>query len=201
MTAPQRTSRSPLAGALVVIGGLLAIMWGLEAIDQATRNSLDAYGIRPRQTDYLPHVFTAPWLHFGWGHLISNTIPFLVLGVLNFLAGIVRWLVTTASSILGSGLLVWLISPPGTITAGASGLVFGWLAYLLVRGFYTRKLGQIVLAVVVFLFYGGILWGVLPIAVGVSWQAHLGGFMGGVVAAWWLHSGPRRRREAATPAY
>ncbi len=193
MSAEQRTQRSPLVTALCVIGALLAVMWGLEAIDQATRNSLDAYGIRPRDVDYLPHLFSAPWLHFGWGHLINNTIPFLVLGVLNFLAGVTRWLVTTASSILSSGLLVWLIAPAGTITAGASGVVFGWLAYLLVRGFYTGKLGQIALAVVVFLFYGGILWGVLPGAAGVSWQGHLGGFIGGVLAAWWLHSRARRR--------
>lgn len=199
MTAELRPRRSPLTTALVVMGGLLALMWGLEAVDQATRLPLDAYGIRPRDVDYLPHLLSAPWLHFGWGHLINNSIPFLVLGVLNFLAGAVRWLVTTASSILSSGLLVWLIAPTGTITAGASGLVFGWLAYLLVRGFYTRKLGQIALAAVVFLFYGGILWGVLPGAAGVSWQGHLGGFLGGALAAWWLHS-RRRRRDAARPA-
>lgn len=197
MTSEPLPQRSRYATALAVIGGLLVLMWGLELVDQLTRNSLDQLGIRPRDAEYLPHLLTAPWLHFGWGHLIANSLPFLVLGILNYLAGLFRWLVTTASSILGSGLLVWLISPSHSITLGASGLVFGWLTYLLVRGFYTRKLGQIAIAVVIFLFYGSILLGVLPMASGVSWQGHLGGAIGGIAAAWWLHSRRRRRDRAA----
>lgn len=196
MSTQTQPKRSPLMTALLVIGGLLAFMWALEIIDQVTRNSLDQFGIRPRNTGYLPHILSAPWLHFGWGHLISNSIPFLVLGVLNYLAGLARWLVTTASSILTSGLLVWLISPSNTLTLGASGLVFGWLTYILVRGFYTKKPVQVVIAAVVFLFYGSILLGVLPMASGVSWQAHLGGAIGGILAAWYLHGRDRRRKEA-----
>lgn len=196
MSTQTQPKRSPLVTALLVIGGLLAFMWALEIIDQVTRNSLDQFGIRPRDTGYLPHILSAPWLHFGWAHLISNSVPFLVLGVLNYLAGLARWLVTTASSILTSGLLVWLISPSNTLTLGASGLVFGWLTYILVRGFYTRKPVQVVIAAVVFLFYGSILLGVLPMASGVSWQAHLGGAIGGVLAAWYLHGRDRRRAEA-----
>lgn len=196
MSTQPRTTRSPIVTALLVVGGLLALMWGLEVIDQLTRNSLDQFGIRPRDADFLPHILTAPWLHFGWGHLVSNSIPFLVLGVLNYLAGLARWLVTTATSIVTSGLLVWLISPTRTITLGASGLIFGWLTYILVRGFYTKRPGQIAVAAIVFLFYGGILLGVLPQSAGVSWQGHLGGAIGGILAAWYLHGRERRRRAA-----
>ena len=197
MTTAPEPRRSKYATAFIVIGSLLALMWGLEIIDQLTSNYLDQFGIRPRDAENLPHIATAPWLHFGWGHLISNSGPFLLLGVLNYLAGLARWLVTTGLSILASGLLVWLISPTYTITLGASGLIFGWLTYLLVRGFYTRKISEIVVAVLVFMFYGSILLGVLPLTQGVSWQGHLGGALGGVLAAWWLHRRSRRTQPTA----
>ncbi|WP_461107287.1 rhomboid family intramembrane serine protease [Tessaracoccus terricola] len=180
------------------MGVLLAIMWVLEVFDQATGNSLDPLGIVPRQLDSLDNILVAPWLHFGWVHLIGNSGPFMVLGVLTYLAGLVRWLVTTAASILGSGLLVWLIAPVNTVTAGASGLIFGWLAYLLIRGLFTRRAGQIALGVVLLLVYGGILVGLLPTAAGVSWQGHLGGAIGGGLAAWWQHR--RGRRDSTTTA-
>ena len=94
-----------------------------------------------------------------------------------------QWLAVTLWVVVVSGATVWLISPMGSVTLGASGVVFGWLTYLIARGFYTRAPGQIALGVVVFLFYGGMLWGVLPTDSFVSWQAHLGGAVGGVLAA------------------
>lgn len=192
---PQAQASPPtLSRALVVVGGLLALMWGLEVIDVLTLNSLDNLGIEPRQTGDLPNILVAPFLHFGWPHLISNTLPFLVLGVLTYLAGVVRWVVASITSVLTSGLAAWFLSPVGTITAGASGVIFGWLAYLLVRGLFSGRPGQIVIAVVVFLLYGSVLWGVFPTAPGVSWQAHLGGAVGGVVAAWQLHRRPEPTR-------
>lgn len=193
---PTAQASSPtLSRALVVVGSLLALMWGLEVIDVLTFNSLDNLGIEPRQTTDLPNIVVAPFLHFGWPHLISNTLPFLVLGVLTYLAGVVRWVVATVTSALTSGLAAWFLSPVGTITAGASGVIFGWLAYLLVRGLFSGKPGQIAIAVVVFVLYGSVLWGVLPTAPGVSWQAHLGGAVGGVIAAWQLHRRPQPQRS------
>lgn len=190
MSAQQSTDRSStgfgaanLAMALLV-GGL----WLLEGLDQVSGNALDALGIRPRTDEGLLSIFLAPWLHGGWGHLLSNSVPFYVLGVLVLLEGWRRWLGTTLVVVLVSGGAVWLLAPSGSVTLGASGVVFGWLTYLVVRGLYTRNLGQIALGVVVFLLYGGLLWGVLPTDVGVSWQAHLGGAVGGVLAA-------RRRRR------
>ncbi|MGO1384730.1 MAG: rhomboid family intramembrane serine protease [Arachnia sp.] len=166
-------------------------MWVLEIVDQSTRNSLDQFGINPRDIETAGHIMLAPWLHFGWGHLIANSGPFFVLGLLTYIAGFARWLMTTITSVVVSGVTVWLTAPAGSITAGVSGLVFGYLTYLLIRGFFTRRLGQIALAVVILLVYGSILVGVLPTASGVSWQGHLGGAVGGGLAAW-LQFGRKR---------
>ena len=178
--------------AVVVMAVLLAGLWVLEGLDQLSGNALDTYGIHARDLDGLPEIFTAPLLHAGWDHLAGNSVPFFALGVLVLLGGLARWVVSTLVSVVSSGLTAWLLTPAGTIVLGASGLIFGWLTYLLVRGVWSRRPGQVALAVVVLLVYGGLLWGVLPGATGVSWQAHLGGAVGGVLAAWLLH-----RRDAA----
>ena len=192
----EPAQRPTLSRALVVVGGLLAAMWAIEVVDVLTLNSLDYFGIEPRQTEDLLNIPVAPFLHFGWAHLIGNSLPFLVLGVLTYLAGVARWAVTSATTVVSSGLAAWMLSPIGTITAGASGVIFGWLAYLLVRGIFTGKPGQIAIAVVVFLLYGSVLWGVFPTAPGVSWQAHLGGALGGLFAAWYLHRSRRAPGQA-----
>lgn len=193
MSSPATDTRPTLGRALIVVGGILAVMWALEFLDAVTLNALDSFGIQPRQLSELPNILWAPLLHFGWPHLISNSVPFLVLGVLTYLSGTGRFVATTLISAIVSGLTAWLLAPPGSITAGASGVIFGYLTYLLVRGFYTRKIGQILLAVVVFAIYGTVLLGVLPGTPGVSWQAHLGGAVGGVLSAWWLHGRDLRR--------
>jgi membrane associated rhomboid family serine protease len=177
--------------AVVVMAVLLAGLWVLEGLDQLSGNALDTYGIHARDLDGLPEIFTAPLLHAGWDHLAGNSVPFFALGLLVLLGGLARWVVSTLVSVVSSGLTAWLLTPAGTIVLGASGLIFGWLTYLLVRGVWSRRPGQVALAVVILLVYGGLLWGVLPGAAGVSWQAHLGGAVGGVLAAWLLH-----RRDA-----
>lgn len=196
-----RSDRPTPARAAAVMGVFVAALWVLEAVDTVTRGALDTFGISPRQLDELPQIYTAPLLHFGWEHLAGNTVPLFVLGLVILLDGVRRWLVSAFSAITASGAFAWLLSAPGTVTAGASGLVFGWLTYLLARGVFGRNLGQVAIAVVVFAIYGGVLWGVLPSQPGVSWQGHLGGAIGGVLAAWWLHSrGERRRRFGRRPA-
>ena len=188
--------------ATTVLGLTVLLLWALEIVDQSTGNSLDPYGIEPRSTDRLWHILTAPFLHYGWDHLISNTVPLFVLGMLICLSSVRELVIATVAAVLCSGLLVWLIAPDDSITAGASGVVFGWLAYLLVRGLFTRRPGQILLAVGVLAVYGSVLFGVLPGQDGISWQGHLGGAVGGVVAAWLVGSsrvttpartGPQRR--------
>lgn len=184
---------APARGATATRGrvrssGLLAavpvgIMWMLEAIDTASRNALDRFGIQSWSIDGLWGLATAPWLHHGWQHLANNSGPLLVLGFLVALSGLRRWLATTLVVALTSGLAAWLLSPPGTLTLGASGIVFGWLTYLVARGLWSRNLVQVLVGIGVFIVYGGILWGVLPSTPGISWQAHLGGAVGGLASA------------------
>ena len=187
--------RLGVLGASVAMALLVAVLWLLEGVDQASGNELDGFGIQPRTSEGLLGVFVAPFLHGGWAHLAANTVPFFVLGVIVLLDGWGRWLIVTLWVVVGSGATVWLISPTGSLTLGASGVVFGWLTYLIARGFYTRAPGQIALGAVVFLFYGGLLWGVLPTDAQVSWQAHLGGAIGGVLAA------SRQRRRPVDPRW
>ena len=192
----KESVRPVRAGALMLL--LLGVLWALELLDQASGNALDAYGIRAREIDGLPEIFTAPLLHAGWQHLISNSVPFLVLGFLVLLSGVARWLVSTLTSVVSSGVFAWLLTPAGTIVLGASGLIFGWLTYLIARGLWSRRPGQVVLGLLVLFVYGGLIWGVLPGAAGVSWQAHLGGAVGGLLAARYLHR--RANRPVAARA-
>ena len=181
----ERRERPGWAALVMIV--LLAGLWGLEVLDQLSGNALDSFGIHARELDGLPEIFSAPFLHAGFEHLISNSIPFLVLGFLVLLGGLARWLVSSLISIVGSGLAAWLLTPADTVILGASGLIFGWLTYLLARGLYSRRTGQIVVSLLVLVVYGSMIWGVLPGAAGVSWQAHLGGAVGGLVAARVLH--------------
>ena len=179
-------ARPTLGSSVVFVGGWLVLLWVLEALDVVLLGALDGFGVSPRVIAELPQVLTAPFLHFGFEHLMANSLPFLVLGVLARMAGRRPFWVATLASILVSGLFAWLLSAPNTVTAGASGLVFGWLAFLLVRGLFNRNWKQILISAAVFGFFGGMLWGVFPTLPGVSWQGHLGGAVGGVLAAWWL---------------
>lgn len=192
----RRVSPSPGA-AVVVMTVLLAGLWLLEILDQLSGERLDTYGIHARELDGLAGIATSPFLHAGFDHLISNSLPFWVLGFLVLLGGLARWAISSVISILGSGLAAWVLTPADTIIVGASGLIFGWLTYLLARGLWSRSTGQIIVAVGVLVVYGGLIWGVLPTAAGVSWQAHLGGAIGGVLAAWLLHR--RTARPTASP--
>ena len=185
---------STLPGAVTIIGALLALMWLLEGVDQLSGHALDAdLAIRTRDAGDLWSILTAPFIHFGWGHLEANSLPFLVLGVVVLLGGLWRWLTATVIPTLTSGLSAWLLSAPHTVTAGASGLIFGWLTYVLARGIFSRNWRHIVVGLVVLAIYGGVLWGLLPQANGISWQAHLGGAVGGVLAAWVVEARARRR--------
>jgi membrane associated rhomboid family serine protease len=175
-----------------------AVLWVLEFYDQLTGQRLDQDGIVPRTTTGLEGILWAPLLHGGWAHLIANTLPFLIFGFLVLANGIGRFVAVTAIVWLLGGLGVWLTAADGSVTIGMSGVIFGWLTYLLVRGFFARSPAQIVLAVVVFLLWGGILLGVLPGQEGVSWQGHLFGALAGVLAAWLV--APRRTRRESVRA-
>ncbi|WP_028662241.1 rhomboid family intramembrane serine protease [Saccharomonospora iraqiensis] len=174
----------PLSAAAVAVSFVL-LLYLVELIDVVLfTTDLDRNGIVARSVDGLDGIAWAPLLHAGWGHLLANTVPVVVFAFLAMSGGLAQWIGVTLTIWLTAGIGVWFTAPPGTVTVGASGLAFGWLAFLLVRGLFTRSLRQLALAVVLFLLWGGMLWGVLPGAPGVSWQGHLFGAVGGVLAAW-----------------
>lgn len=164
------------------------LLWLLEGVDHLSGNALDTFGIQPRRESELIDVIPAAFMHFGFGHLAANTLPLLVLGFLAALRGTGRFLAVAFTIIVVSGLGVWLTAPTGSNTAGASGLIFGLFGYLLVRGFVDRRITDVALGGVVAVLYGSILWGVLPTESGISWQGHLFGLIGGVLAAFMTSS-------------
>ncbi|NRQ50681.1 rhomboid family intramembrane serine protease [Aeromicrobium stalagmiti] len=187
----SETSNEPSLGSIPVRAGLLvgacvALLWVVEVVDVVSSGRLEQNGIHPRSLDGLDGVLFAPLLHDDWPHLIGNTVPLLFLGFLIGLSGVRTWVQVTAIVWVLGGLGVWLLAGSNSNHIGASGLVFGWLAYLVVRGVFTRSLGQIVMGLGVLLIYGGILWGVLPGRPGISWQGHLFGALAGALAAWLL---------------
>lgn len=169
--------------AALISGGFVVLLWVTELLDAATPLSLDDNGIRPRSGEGLFGVLLAPLLHGGWGHLVSNTVPALILGFLALATGLGRGLLATAVIWVVGGLGVWLLAGGNSVHIGASGLVFGWLSYVVVRGFVNRSFGEIAIGVVVAIVYGGLIWGVLPGQPGVSWQGHLFGALAGILAA------------------
>jgi membrane associated rhomboid family serine protease len=177
-----RRPGSGLALGLPVVG-LLALMWLSEFVDEATPLDLDYYGIRPRTLGGLLGIPLAPLLHGSFAHLIANAGAFLVLGLAIAYTTRRFWAVTIAVTLLG-GLGVWLLGDPGTVTIGASGVVYGYGAFLVAWGLFTRRLLAVVVAVAVVLLYGGLVWGVLPSNPMVSWQGHLFGAIAGVLTAW-----------------
>ena len=193
--APEQR-RSTAGTALRVILLFVAGLYVIETLDQLSGSRLQrAGGLEPRQTDDLGGILFAPLLHGPWTHLMANTVPLLVFGFLLLLAGVRRWLAVTAVVWLVGGVGVWLTGAAGTVHVGASVLVFGWLVYLLLRGFFSGHPGQLVLGVLLLLLYGGVLWGVLPGQPGVSWQGHLFGAVGGGLAAWWWGRADRSSRQ------
>jgi membrane associated rhomboid family serine protease len=191
-----------------VVGGativsFVTLLYVVEFFDQLGDHQLDRNGIRPQETDGLWGIIFAPLLHANWQHLMANTVPALVLGFLVTLAGLSRFVWATAIVWIVGGFGTWLIGNFGsscgeTDHIGASGLIFGWLTFLLVFGFFIRSGWQIVIGILVLFFYGGVLWGAVPVlnvCGGVSWQAHLCGGIAGVLAAYLLSSPERKARE------
>jgi membrane associated rhomboid family serine protease len=168
----------------VVLLGFVATIWALEVVDLVVfGGALDVFGIRPRSISGLFGIFFCPFLHGGFVHLAANTIPFVVLGWLVMARETWHFFFVATVVALVGGLGVWLFGRPGTVHIGASGLIFGFLGFLLLAGWFERKLSTIVISIVVFLTYGTALFGLLPIQFGVSWEGHLFGFLAGVLCA------------------
>jgi membrane associated rhomboid family serine protease len=188
---PDRTN------ALLLVVAMVGLMWILEVVDIAADHRLDNYGIHPRDVDGLAEILSAPFLHAGFGHLVSNTVPFLAMGAAIALGGLLRVALVTLIVALVSGFGTWLIAASNSVHLGASGVVFGYATYLVSRGIFSRRLSELAVGVVVVAIWGiGLLQGLLP-QERISWQAHLFGAIGGVVAASVLAG--RREAKPARP--
>jgi membrane associated rhomboid family serine protease len=185
---------------MIVVAALAALMWIVEAVDQVAGGRLDRNGIVPREIDGLDGVVWAPFLHGGFDHLIGNTIPFLLLGFAVALGGVARVVVVTVVVAVVGGVGTWLVAPANTVHIGASGIVFGYAGYLVARGVFSRSARQILLGVVVLAVWGATLLRGLAPETGISWQGHLFGAIGGVVAAHLLHRRATPREAPDEPA-
>ncbi|WP_113704482.1 rhomboid family intramembrane serine protease [Nonomuraea lactucae] len=197
----KRGAGTLLTGALsaiVVMAVLLGVMWAIEIVDFMLNGTLDRqFGIVGWEPDGLLGIIFAPFLHDGFAHLMANSLPLLILGFLAAVRGLGKFLAATALIVLIGGIGTWFTSP-GTITVGASGLVFGYFGYVVARGLFDRRALDIVIGVGVAIAYYSILWGLLPNQQGISWQGHLFGLIAGVIAAWLLR---RKRPAPLSPGY
>jgi membrane associated rhomboid family serine protease len=179
--AGQRPSERVSAGRL--LGAMVAVMWVVQVINSVDGQRLDADGIRPRVISGLDGVVFAPFLHASFSHLIGNTIPFVILGATIALTEGMRLAWVTVIVGLVAGLGTWLIAPGGIPTVGASGVVFGYATYLIGRGVFSRQLVPLAIGVAVGLVFGlTLLYSLIP-RTGISWQDHLFGAIGGILAA------------------
>ena len=180
-----------LRDALVLMGAFVALLWVLQVFNWANGYRLDVdFGIVPHNVSRLPEIFTAPFLHISWQHIEGNTVPLFVLGVLAAYRGIKKFLLMTLIVAVVSGLAVWVFQSGNEPTVGASGLIFGYFGYVVARGFFDRNLLDIGVGIVAGLLYWTILQVAIPGTPGISWIGHLGGLVGGVLAAWLLRERP-----------
>jgi membrane associated rhomboid family serine protease len=200
ITSPTPKAAAARREGVVLLAGMIALMWLINLINAADSYRLDSDGLYAHNVDRIWGIFTAPFLHASWSHLIGNTIPLVFMGLLIALTGARQFVGVTLIVIVLGGLGTWLVSPGGTQVVGASGLVFGYATYLLTRGFFDRSALEILTGIVVGVIFGGVLLASLVPHGGISWQGHLCGGIAGVIAAWLL-SGDRRAaaKRAGTP--
>ena len=184
--------------AFFVMAGFIAIIWIVQLVNAADHYQLTIdYGIRPHDISTLPYIFTAPFLHFSWAHIEGNSGPLFIFGFLAAYRGVVKFLWVTLLVILTSGLAAWLFEPSNTVGAGASGVVFGYFGYIMVRGFFDRHVIDMIIGAIMALSFAYQFTVLLPHA-GIGWQAHIGGLIGGVLAGWLFRD--KRPRASAKPA-
>jgi membrane associated rhomboid family serine protease len=181
----RHTIRQELHGVVI----FLALLWVIRIADVLLPIDLNLWGIRPRTLSGLVGIPLAPFLHEGIGHLLSNTLPLAILLVLLAGSRASSWQIVLQIILLG-GFLLWLLDRSSSTHVGASGLVFGLIAFLIVSGFLERRLTSLAIALLVGFLYGStLLFGVLPsLDQRISWEGHLLGAVAGAVIAY-LHTG------------
>jgi membrane associated rhomboid family serine protease len=167
----------------LVLGGTLGVFWAVFVVNSLLGGALLSLGVIPRTVGGLRGILFAPFLHGSFSHIVANSIPFLALGWMVMLRDERHLIPVTLAGMVGSGLMAWLLGAPGTVHIGASGVIFGYLGFLMLTGWYTRSFVSILLSVIVTLAWGSLVLGMLPGEPGLSWPAHVGGFLGGVLAA------------------
>jgi membrane associated rhomboid family serine protease len=182
-TIETRSMSQTLKSQAIVLGGAVTLMWVVFFATVATGGALLSFGIIPRSLIGLRGILFAPFLHGSLAHLLANSIPFAMMGWFVMLRDSRHFIPVTAAAMLGSGFLAWLLGAPGSVHVGASGVIFGYLGFLMLSGWYARSIASIMISILVTVMWGGLVFGVLPGQVGISWQAHLGGFIGGALAA------------------
>ena len=209
---PRTQTRSPLLRktqtqleGLALLAGVVVLMWVIEGINTLDSNRLDSDGILPRSIGHIWGIFTAPFIHASWQHLIANTVPFVFMGLIIALQGAKRFALVTVIVIVVGGIGTWLVSPAHTSTGipeytiGASGVVFGYATYLFTRGFFNRNILELLIGLVVGVVWGGALWSSVVPHTGISWQGHVCGAIGGVLAAYMLRNERPRGPAAGKP--
>lgn len=173
-----------LGSAISTAIGYLVLIWTVFLVNEFIfGGALNNFGVRPRETSTLWGILTAPLLHADYGHIMANSLPgALFAGLIAMSSKRLFWQVTLLITVVGGG-LTWLVGGVNTVHIGASGLIYGWLAFLVVRGFVNRRVMQIILGVILASMYSGLIWGVLPTQAAVSWQMHLFGGLAGIWAA------------------
>jgi membrane associated rhomboid family serine protease len=200
--------------AFFVMVGILAVLWIIQIINEALgtdpqgilRLTAD-YGIRPRDVAALPYILTAPFLHFSWTHIEGNSGPLFIFGFLAAYRGLGKFAAVSVIVILTSGLAAWFFESSGSVGAGASGVVFGYFGYIMVRGLFDRRAIDVLIGAVMALCFAYQFSVLLPHQ-GIGWQAHVGGVVGGILCGWLLRdrraartaqaAAPRTARKAAT---
>jgi membrane associated rhomboid family serine protease len=174
------------AAALMVC--FLGVLWIVQLVNAGTDYALaSSGGILPRDPGSLVDILTSPFLHGSLEHLAGNALPLFSLGVIAAIPSPKRFLLMTLVVIVVGGFGVWLFSPDNSVTVGASGVVFGYFGYLLLRGLVDRRPADVVISIGIALAYGYAMWNSVGFGIeGVSWQGHVAGLVGGMVAALFL---------------
>ena len=163
---------------------VVVVLWAIELANSLTNDALNNFGIRPRNIEGLRGILFAPFLHGNWRHLISNTFPLIILSWLIMARDRSEWIAVTVLTAIASGVGTWLFGGAMTVHIGASGVVFGYFGFLVARAYFERSFGSIAISFLVLALFGGMIWGILPVRVGISWEGHLFGLLGGIAAAW-----------------
>lgn len=173
--------RFKTAAALMML--LLLVMWAVEILNMVTGHRLSRLGaIHPRTFSGLIGMVTAPFLHFGLFHLLLNSLPFAVLGGLICMQDKKLFFEVSLLIMIMAGIGTWLFARSAA-HAGASSLIFGYFGFLLASGWYAKDVQSILIAIAVLFYYGGMIFGVLPIRAFISWEGHLFGLLAGIAAS------------------